>query len=423
MYYIRSIRRLTGTPAGPALAVLAMGRRPKGAGRRRGVLLAVGAVVLVAGGGSVLAACTRPSAPARFGPIPGQVNAVASGPGGPAWAVGSSCTSCNSRSGFTRTLILRWDGTGWSRTPSPSPGFASLWGVSAGPGRAAWAVGTFHRRPGLIKALILRWDGAAWSQVPSPAPGAGSLLDGVTAGSGGTGWAVGRSCTACGTSSEIDKTLILRWDGAAWSQTPSPSPSRYSYLAGVSLGPGGTAWAVGSSCTACGTSSEGFKTLILRWDGAAWSQVPSPSPGPDASLSEVSAGPGGIAWAVGFSLTGSLILRWDGRNWSRIRGPGTDTSLFAVSAGTGGTVWAVGSRPGAAPSRTLQTLIVRWNGTAWSQIPSPSHNADAVLSGVSAGPGGTAFAVGHSYTTAGFYSVRAFRTLILRWNGSTWSPG
>ena len=79
------------------------------------------------------------------------------------------------------------------------------------PGRSA------HTGSG--KTLIERWNGAAWKQVPSPGP-AGSLLSGVAAMSATNAWAVGYTGTSSGA-----KTLILRWNGTAWKQVPSPSPA------------------------------------------------------------------------------------------------------------------------------------------------------------------------------------------------------
>lgn len=54
------------------------------------------------------------------------------------------------------------------------------------------------------------------------------------------------------------------------------------------------AWAVGQS----GTSA--LRTLIERWNGTAWAQVPSPSPGPgNDGLNAVAATSAANAWAVG----------------------------------------------------------------------------------------------------------------------------
>jgi hypothetical protein len=58
--------------------------------------------------------------------------------------------------------------------------------------------------------------------VPSPSPGPlGSFLDAVTATSANNVWAVGDYET----SGPIIHTLILHWNGKAWTRVPSPSPN------------------------------------------------------------------------------------------------------------------------------------------------------------------------------------------------------
>src|SRR5215471_5851404 len=366
-------------------------RRTGRSRRCRGVLAGVGTAVLLAG----LAACGTP---------------------GPSVTVHPPATS-------------------GQRLPlSPIPG--QLIGVSAGPDGSAWAAGSTTSG----RALIVHWNGAAWSQAISPGPGSAALLHGVSAARGGSAWAAGNTCASgCGTSSETDRTLILRWDGTAWSQTASPSPGRDALVLGVSAGPGSTAWAVGDACmSACGTTSAVYRMLIMHWDGKAWSLVTDPSLGSDAYLYGVSAGPGGSAWAVGYICTSSchttaeadqiLILRWDGTRWSRAATPGLGSPalLDAVSASPGGTAWAVGSActPSClAPRAASRALILRWNGTAWSQAASPSPAGKAILTGVSAGPGGSAWAAGYTCTPGCFARSEANQTLIMRWNGVTWSAG
>jgi len=49
-----------------------------------------------------------------------------------------------------------------------------------------WAVGSTAGR-----TLILRWDGSQWTRVPSPTPGTSSQLLAVAASSAGNIWAVG----------------------------------------------------------------------------------------------------------------------------------------------------------------------------------------------------------------------------------------
>jgi hypothetical protein len=268
----------------------AAGRDEPAAGpswRRRRGALAVGAVVTLVGGASLAACSPAPRHPtnattAGAGAGSGTLQDVASISATSTWAVGTR--------------------------------FAT--------GRSAPTTSAVDER-----TLILRWDGASWSRVASPSPGRSAWLDGVSAGPGGSAWAAGWSCVSgCGTASEVDRTLILRWDGGSWSRAASPSPGRDAALWGVSAGPGGSAWASGYSCVSgCGTASEVVRTLILRWNGGRWSRAASPSPGRRADLLSVSAGPEGSAWAVGTrcargcgtasEVDRTLILRWNGGSW------------------------------------------------------------------------------------------------------------
>jgi hypothetical protein len=91
----------------------------------------------------------------------------------------------------------------------------------------------------------------------------------------------------------------MRWNGTAWTTAPGPSPTG-SYLSSAAVAPDGTAWAVG--CANCGTrTSTGARLLILRWNGTAWTRVPSPVPGPGTDLSRVIALSSSDAWAVGIA--------------------------------------------------------------------------------------------------------------------------
>src|SRR5215467_11628819 len=362
--------------------------------RRRRAVAAAGAVALLAGLGG-LAACGAPA---------------------PGVAVQPSATA-------SQQLPL-------------SPIAGQLIGVSAGPDGSVWAAGSTTSG----RALIVHWSGATWSQAASPSLGGAALLHGVSAAPDGSAWAAGDTCaSACGTSSEADRTLILRWDGLSWSQTASPSPGSTAFLYGVSASPDGSAWAVGYTGTSrCGTMSAVYRLLIMRWNGKAWSLVTGPGLGSDAYLYGVSAGPRGTAWAVGYICTSGchttseadqmLILRWDGTSWSRAAAPvlGSSALLDAVSAGADGTAWAVGSSctPGClAPRAASRALILRWDGTAWSQAASPSPAGKAILTGVSAGPAGGVWAAGYTCTPGCFAPSETNHTLIMRWNGVTWSAG
>ena len=159
-----------------------------------GVGIAVAATVLLAKPSSHPA---PPPAVAGF-TVSGGLSDVAAASASSAWAVG--CTDCGTGSGAYssgpgRTLILRWNGTTWTRVPSPDPGTSRyITAVAAASAGSAWAVGWTGSGSGTntrTRSLILRWNGTAWTRVPSPSPGPDDQLLGVTATSADSAWAVG----------------------------------------------------------------------------------------------------------------------------------------------------------------------------------------------------------------------------------------
>ena len=249
----------------------------------------------------------------------------------------------------------------------------------------------------------------ASARTPAAAAFPGQLTA-VSAASGTGAWAVGGP-------------LILHWNGRTWSRVTDPVPS--ASLQAVKAISAASAWAVGQYCSAnCDGKQATFSTLILHWNGRTWSKVPSPSAGIYASLSGVTATSGSSAWAVGDYCTTNcetqetyytLILHWNGRTWSKVASPdpgGTGGSfLSGVTATSGTSAWAVGDycTVGCIDKQQpmLDTLILHWNGRTWSKVPSPGPGTYASLSGVTATSGTDAWAVGSA--------------LILHWNGRAWS--
>jgi hypothetical protein len=283
--------------------------------------------------------------------------------------------------------------------------------VAATSPRNAWAVGqagpAFSSKP---KTLIARWDGTAWKRVASPTPASGGSLYAVTVTAGHRGWAVGESGSATGTNT---KTLILRWNGTSWKQVPSPTPAGGATLYGVAVTSARSAWAVG-------WAYRGQKTLILHWNGTTWSRAPSPTPAGGAILTGVAATSASSAWAVGYASFNpnakTLILRWNGTTWRRVPSPDPagSSALYGVAATSASSVWAAGCS--ACGSLKPKTLIVRLNGTTWRRVPSPTPAGGALLTGVAATSARSAWAVG----TTGSQASRNYRTLTERWNGTAW---
>src|SRR6516164_6480528 len=77
----------------------------------------------------------------------------------------------------------------------------------------------------------------SWTSTLPPSPGAGdNEFFGVTALSACNVWALGHA---------DNSTLILHWNGTAWAQVPSPSPGAGNDLSGVDAVSATSAWAVG----------------------------------------------------------------------------------------------------------------------------------------------------------------------------------
>jgi hypothetical protein len=341
----------------------------------------------------------------------GFLYGVAATSGGRAWAVGQ--TLGHALSSF-KTLTLRWGGSSWKRLASPNPSAgAQLNAVAATSAGNAWAVGnTNGPNP---KPYIIHWNGTAWAHVPSPALAGGGVLFSVTATSSRNAWAVGCAGGNCFQDTHAINTLILHWNGSAWKRVPSPSTGPDSTLTGVAATSADNAWAVG--CTAfCEINSVSPQTLILHWIDGSWEQVPSPATATTGALNGVTAVPG-HAWAVGCTgycfgpnaTTSTMILAWNGTSWSQAPSPSPagNSVLTSVAATSAGNAWAVGYTRDSG-----DTLIARWNGTSWRRVPSPTPRPVTFLLGVAAASASNAWAVG--------YDANASPVILLHWNGTTW---
>jgi hypothetical protein len=157
-----------------------------------------------------------------------------------------------------------------------------------------WAVGA--QSEFLEQTLVVHWDGSAWTAVPSPniGPYGNNMLD-VSARSATDVWAVGYHLTVNGFDQPY-QTSAFHYDGVSWSAVPTPNMNLMNnYLFGVVGVAGDNAWAVGFWDT-----NTALETMIQHWDGESWTIVPSPSPG--AYLNELVALDALSAnniWAVG----------------------------------------------------------------------------------------------------------------------------
>jgi hypothetical protein len=374
------------------------------------VVLAITATCASVGLASVTAGPARAvTAPAAVRPAAttystaGELAGVAAASNSSAWAVGYA-----GKSWAPRVLMLHWNGKAWSRVTSPGvlTGTGQLTAITAVSATNAWAVGYIPASGNtLSRSLLLHWNGKAWSQVTSPGPVSGGLLWAVTA-TAKAGWAVGYVNTSPGAPLCCAGTpLVLRLAGTKWSRVGTKLGDG-AYLKGVAVTGTGTALAAGGPLA----MSVG---ALAHVSGSTWTwDKPNPAPG---LLDSIAAGPGGIAFAVGANEYTppfpAVSLRWTGKAWQKatVSVPGM-AQLSAVAFAPGGTAWAAGFY---SPGSTLRPLVTRWNGTAWTRVASPGTGE--TLSGLAFSASGYGWAVGSTTSTSG-----AYKTVILHWNGRAW---
>ena len=308
---------------------------------------------------------------------------------------------------------------GWSVVTSPNEGDSGtrLFAADAVSATDVWAVGHSQHGPS-VRGLTEHWDGTAWTIVPSFYTGNGGELYGVAAVSSDDVWAVGFTMA-----NGYYRTFAEHWNGVSWSRVGMPSKlGVHNYLTSVTAVASDDVWAVGYT-VAVHASTQ--KTLVLHWDGAAWSIVPSPNPARDVLYNQLLSvdafGPDDI-WAVGFyDGPGEvedlpLVEHWDGGAWSIVAAPSADanTILHSVTAIGPSDVWAVGEGFALNPG---STLVEHWDGSTWSIVPSPHPGSSSVLQSVAAISSGDIWALG------GKASVGIFPTdtLAEHWDGSAWS--
>ena len=207
----------------------------------------------------------------------------------------------------------------------------------------------------------------------------------------------------------------------SWRVVPSPDRLADDELFGVTC-------LSARSCTAVGRG--GGKTLVERWNGTAWSIVPSPNPDtgqdPDV-LSSVSCVTAAFCAAVGeygpADSAEPVTEIWNGHRWSL--GPSqdrpSDPALYGVSCTSASACTAAGAYfDDAIDPPTEQTLIETGNSNGLSVVPSPNAGGagtENVLTSVSCASRRACIAVGNA--SAG--NVTSGGALIEAWNGTRWS--
>ena len=231
-----------------------------------------------------------------------------------------------------------------------------------------------------------------------------------------------------------------------WAFVPSPNPNGAARLNDVHVIAPWDVWAVGwFDGPLDGSCCNQWQSLTLHWNGSAWSLVPSPSPAPNASttqvqLEAVGAVNGTDVWAVGgkrdqdaggYTGTRVLAMRWDGFAWQDMNAPwpanrdgsvytgASGEQLYDVVALPSGEAWAVGRYWHEEPSGviTWPGVALRWNGGGFDvfELPMISPSGRQWAKAVAALSSGDVWAVGDG-------DGASSPAYIWHWNGSSWSP-
>lgn len=307
-----------------------------------------------------------------------QLNGVTEVAPGDGWAVG---TVSDPSSFASKTLAYHWDGSAWTRSPTPNPAGPSqtneLNAVAARSAADVWAAGGDNYE---TMSLVLHWNGSAWRQVSVPDIGS---LDAVTV-------APGRVWIAGG--DQVDQ-----FNGTTWTKLPAPQSGLI--ITGLADNAAGL-WAVGYVEFTCGEGQVCTSSAAALWNGTTWTAVPA---GGGTALSGVVAAGSQVLAASGpgvvqLSLTGAT---------AQIT-PAINPQLTAIAADPAGNPWAVGWT---ATSTTVKPAIINAPGIGQGGITVTTGAAGATVTWVGpvTGAGGTdeggRFAVGG--LPAGGYTVTA----------------
>ena len=234
------------------------------------------------------------------------------------------------------------------------------------------------------------------------------------------------ACIAVG-SRPGSNTLAEKWDGKAWTIIPTAHPrgATDSNFYAVSCSSSHACMAVGGYET--NSHPHGQLPFAEVWNGKTWRVKATPQPSSDSALNGVSCHSANRCMAVGFAIDASqnnaFSEEWNGRRWTIKRTPRplgtTFSSLDAISCVSASVCMAVGDYQVNGSSDSL-TLAEAWNGKRWARkvTPNPASGANgSQLNGVSCRSARACVGVGSYANTSNSGGL----TLAETWNGKSWA--
>jgi hypothetical protein len=123
-------------------------------------------------------------------------------------------------------------------------------------------------------------------------------------------------------------------------------------------------WTVG------GSLGNGLDSLVMRFDGAAWTRA---TPGGTETYWWVHGTSASDVWLVGEK---GRITHWDGTKFEE-RASGTTATLFGVWAAAPDDAWAVGGTPD--QPTAANDVVLHWDGIAWRPEVLPQAKSVALF--------------------------------------------
>ncbi|MFS8096850.1 hypothetical protein LFM09_06875 [Lentzea alba] len=281
----------------------------------------------------------------------------------------------------------------WGLAPIPeNKATSNLWDVAATDATHAWAVGIEGYHPDQQTAggpMILQWDGIEWSRAPLPVTQVPVSFRRVAASSATDVWVVGGP-----RSQNIDDnvTLVWRYDGVTWTEVPYPAGATPSTLTirDVSV-VDGRVWLVGY---------RGNTPVFHEWTGESWREHLPPSECVNngfpnfCTINSVKAFAPDNVWAAGNGMwsgfMGPLLFHWNGTRWRAVQVGvnGQPLTLNSIDGSSAKEIWAVGDSGGMGSGN----IVVRGDGTTFGLVP--GMNSPRVP-GVAVGASGAPWVIGN----------------------------
>ena len=202
----------------------------------------------------------------------------------------------------------------------------------------------------------------------------------------------------------FSESVILRYNGSAWSATEDPTDLlQQVWLTGVSGSSPDDVFAVGEGFDDQGGASFG---AILHFNGTTWARMDGPvlAPELDAALYSVSSSSATEAYAVGFTFNvmngeeNATALSYGASGWTATTVPGSDHLVLRdIWSHAGEGAFAVGDD--ATVPDTPVGAALRWDGSKWEALPGAGDLPLKAVWGTSAAD---VFAVGDNGTIRHF---------------------